>query len=99
MLKVKGVIRATEARAAALACGIPPEQLEFMNLRFYHTGTETKNPIHPKDIDDIVALLEAAEAGADLRRGRTERPARHAPRLCRGGVRAVRNSDADADAE
>ena len=48
VLKVKAVIRATEARAGALACGIPPERLEFMNLRFYHTGTKTKNPIHPK---------------------------------------------------
>jgi glucosamine-6-phosphate deaminase len=58
VLKVKTVIRATEARAAALACGIPPEQLEFMNLRFYHTGTKTKKPIHPKDIDDVVELLK-----------------------------------------
>ena len=57
VLKVKTVIRTTEARAGALACGIPPEQLEFMNLRFYHTGTKTKNPIHPHDIDDIVELL------------------------------------------
>jgi glucosamine-6-phosphate deaminase len=58
VLKVKAVIRATEARAGALACGIPPEQLEFMDLRFYHTGTKTKKPIHPKDIEDIVALLK-----------------------------------------
>ncbi|QEL17277.1 glucosamine-6-phosphate deaminase [Limnoglobus roseus] len=58
LLAVKGMIRATEARAAALACGIRPEQLEFMNLRFYRTGTITKNPIQPQDIDDIVALLE-----------------------------------------
>ncbi|HZT80765.1 MAG TPA: glucosamine-6-phosphate deaminase, partial [Gemmataceae bacterium] len=29
VLKIKGLIRQTEARAAALACGIPPEQLEF----------------------------------------------------------------------
>jgi glucosamine-6-phosphate deaminase len=57
VLKVKALIRATEARAAALACGIPPEQLEFMNLRFYRTGTKTKDPIHPKDIEDIVELL------------------------------------------
>src|SRR5262249_44981520 len=34
VLKVKGLIRQTEAAAAALACGIPPEQLEFMDLRF-----------------------------------------------------------------
>ncbi len=58
LLAIKGMIRATEARAAALACGIPPEQLEFMNLRFYRTGTITKNPIQPGDIDDIVSLFE-----------------------------------------
>jgi glucosamine-6-phosphate deaminase len=57
VLKVKSLIRATEARAAALACGIPPEQLEFMNLRFYRTGTVAKDPIHPKDIQDIASLL------------------------------------------
>src|SRR5262249_26822786 len=31
LLNIKGLIRQTEARAAALACGIPPEQLEFMD--------------------------------------------------------------------
>jgi glucosamine-6-phosphate deaminase len=58
LLKVKGLIRETEARAAALACGIPPEQLEFMDLRFYRTGTIAKAPIHPQDVADIIALLE-----------------------------------------
>ena len=56
-LQIKGMIRATEARAAALACGIPPEQLEFMNLRFYQTGMVSKNPVQPQDIDDIVELF------------------------------------------
>src|SRR5207244_2358714 len=55
LLKIKGVIRATEARAAALACGILPEQLEFLDLRFYRTGTIAKAPLHPQDIADIVA--------------------------------------------
>jgi len=58
VLRIKQLIRATEARSAALACGIPPCRLEFMDLRFYRTGTATKDPIHPKDIDDIVALME-----------------------------------------
>jgi glucosamine-6-phosphate deaminase len=58
VLRIKGMIRATEARAAALACGIPPEQLEFMDLRFYRTGKISKNPIQPEDIDDIVSLFE-----------------------------------------
>src|SRR5262249_39038571 len=58
LLKIKAVIRQTEARAGALACGIPPEHLEFMDLRFYRTGTIAKAPIHPQDIADIVGLLE-----------------------------------------
>jgi glucosamine-6-phosphate deaminase len=57
LLKVKGLIRETEARAAALACGVPAGQLTFMDLRFYRTGTIAKAPIHPQDIDDVVALL------------------------------------------
>jgi len=57
LLKIKGLIRTTEARAAALACGIPPKQLEFLNLRFYQTGTIAKAPIHSQDVADIVALL------------------------------------------
>jgi glucosamine-6-phosphate deaminase len=58
VLKIKGLIRETEARAAALACGIPPDQLEFMDLRFYRTGTIAKAPIHPEDINDIVKLFD-----------------------------------------
>jgi glucosamine-6-phosphate deaminase len=58
LLRIKGLIRTTEARAAALVCGVPPEQLEFMDLRFYRTGTIAKAPIHPQDIEDIAALLE-----------------------------------------
>jgi glucosamine-6-phosphate deaminase len=58
LLRIKSLIRSTEARAGALACGIPPEQLEFMDLRFYRTGTIAKAPVHPQDIADIIALLE-----------------------------------------
>ncbi|MBN9523098.1 glucosamine-6-phosphate deaminase, partial [bacterium] len=57
VLKIKGMIRATEARAAALACGIPTEQLEFMDLRFYRTGRVAKDPIHPEDVNDLAALM------------------------------------------
>jgi glucosamine-6-phosphate deaminase len=57
LLKIKKLVRETEARAAALACGIQPERLEFMDLRFYRTGTIAKAPIHPQDVADIVALI------------------------------------------
>ncbi|HEX3151630.1 MAG TPA: glucosamine-6-phosphate deaminase [Gemmataceae bacterium] len=63
VLKIKGLIRETEARAAALACGITPDQLEFMDLRFYRTGTIAKAPIHPEDITDIVRLFERLQPG------------------------------------
>jgi glucosamine-6-phosphate deaminase len=58
LLKIKKLVRETEARAAALAVGIPPDRLEFMDLRFYRTGTIAKAPIHPQDIADILTLLQ-----------------------------------------
>ncbi len=58
LLEIKKLIRETEARAGALAAGVPPEQLIFMNLRFYRTGTIAKAPIHPDDITDIVQLFK-----------------------------------------
>src|SRR5438132_3960495 len=58
MLQIKALTLQTEARAAALACGLSPEQLEFMDLRFYRTGTIAKAPIHPQDIADVIALLQ-----------------------------------------
>jgi glucosamine-6-phosphate deaminase len=61
LLDIKKLIRETEARAGALAAGVPPEQLIFMDLRFYRTGTIAKAPIHPDDINDIVNLLKALE--------------------------------------
>lgn len=58
LLEIKKLIRETEARAGALAAGVPPEQLIFMNLRFYRTGTIAKAPIQPEDIGDIVSLFK-----------------------------------------
>jgi glucosamine-6-phosphate deaminase len=58
VLFIKGLIRATEARAAALACGIPPEQLHFIDLPFYRTGTIAKAPIGPEDVRIVADLIE-----------------------------------------
>jgi glucosamine-6-phosphate deaminase len=57
VLKIKALIRETEARAAVLSVGIRPEQLVFMDLRFYRTGTIAKAPLTPEDIDDVANLL------------------------------------------
>ena len=37
---------------------MPPEQLEFLNLRFYQTGTIDKKPVQPQDIADIQELYQ-----------------------------------------
>jgi glucosamine-6-phosphate deaminase len=58
VLKIKGLIRETEARAAALSVGIPPEQLEFMDLRFYRTGTIAKAPLSAEDVGDVASLIQ-----------------------------------------
>jgi glucosamine-6-phosphate deaminase len=58
VLRIKALIRETEARAGARVCGIPPERCTFMNLRFYCTGTIAKAPLHPDDVADTVALLQ-----------------------------------------
>jgi glucosamine-6-phosphate deaminase len=98
LLKVKALIRETEARAAALACGVPAEQLEFMDLRFYRTGTIAKAPIHPQDIADIIALLERLQPAQIYVAGELSDP-HGTHRVCAeavfDSVRAVRNKGQD----
>ncbi|MCH2115114.1 MAG: glucosamine-6-phosphate deaminase [Pirellulales bacterium] len=54
---LKGEIRRSEARAAARYCGIPVEQLHFMDMPFYETGRVRKKPLGEKDIRITVELL------------------------------------------
>ena len=63
VLAVKRLIREAEARAAALVCGIPAEQLHFMDLRFYRTGTAAKAPLDPQDIVDVAELIRRLQPG------------------------------------
>jgi glucosamine-6-phosphate deaminase len=55
--KLKAIIRRGEARAGARMCGIPNEQLHFLDLPFYETGRVRKEPLGPNDIQIIVDLL------------------------------------------
>jgi glucosamine-6-phosphate deaminase len=101
ILKIKGLIRETEARAAARACGIPPSQLEFLNLRFYQTGTAAKQPVHPEDVADIIRLLERLKPAQIYVAGEMSDP-HGTHRLCAeaifAAVRTLRSrKSADAD--
>jgi glucosamine-6-phosphate deaminase len=56
--KVKGLIRRTEARAAAKFSGVKEENIHFQDLPFYETGRVRKKPISEEDIEITMALLE-----------------------------------------
>lgn len=54
---IKALIRRGEARAATRYCGVPAEQLHFLDMPFYETGTVRKKPLGPDDIRITVDLL------------------------------------------
>jgi glucosamine-6-phosphate deaminase len=56
--KLKGSIRRGESFGATRYFGIPDNQVHFMNLPFYETGTIAKNPISDKDIIQTMKLIE-----------------------------------------
>lgn len=55
---IKGLIRMGEARATCHFVGIPDEQIHFMELPFYETGTIEKNTMSDKDIKITMDLIE-----------------------------------------
>jgi glucosamine-6-phosphate deaminase len=58
ILRIKGLIRRSEARAAAIAIGCKDSNLHFLDLPFYRTGTIAKKPVGPEDIEIIERLLQ-----------------------------------------
>lgn len=56
--KVKALIRCGEARAAARHCGVPLENLHFLDMPFYETGRVGKRPLSDEDLRAVVELLE-----------------------------------------
>ncbi len=54
---IKGLIRRGEAKAACRYVGIPDEQMHFLDMPFYETGTVRKRPIGPEDIKIVSDLL------------------------------------------
>jgi glucosamine-6-phosphate deaminase len=56
--KIKAAIRRTEARAGALYVGALEENIHFLDLPFYETGTVKKKPIGEEDVKIIMDLLQ-----------------------------------------
>jgi glucosamine-6-phosphate deaminase len=55
--QIKTLIRRCEAIAGARCCGVPAENLHFMELPFYETGRVKKSPLGEEDIRLTVQLL------------------------------------------
>ncbi len=55
--KLKGLIRKRESLAATRYEGVPDEQVHFLNLPFYETGSVKKKPIGEEDIQIIADLI------------------------------------------
>ncbi|MBP6758797.1 MAG: glucosamine-6-phosphate deaminase [Flavobacterium sp.] len=55
---LKGLIRKGEARTTANFVGLPDEQIHFMELPFYETGTIKKKPLGEADIQLTMELIE-----------------------------------------
>lgn len=55
--KIKGLIRKGEAKAGGRYCGVPDENMHFMEMPFYETGRVKKSPLSDEDIQITVDLL------------------------------------------
>jgi len=55
---IKGLIRKGEARATCHYIGLPDDQIHFLELPFYNTGSIEKKPIGEEDIKRIMDLIE-----------------------------------------
>ena len=61
VLKIKALIRWSEAKAGAIVCGCREENLHFLDLPFYQTGTIAKKPIGDDDVRLIRQLIEQVQ--------------------------------------
>lgn len=54
---IKGLIRRTEARSAAMTTGCKRENIHFLDLPFYETGRVKKKPLGQEDVDIVKKFL------------------------------------------
>ena len=59
--RLKGMLRRSEAVAAARICGVPQTRLSFLELPFYHRAIGRFRQIGAEDIATVVSLLDRIE--------------------------------------
>lgn len=55
---IKGLIRKSEAKAAARYIGLSDENIHFLDLPFYESGRIKKNPVTQADLDIMVNIID-----------------------------------------
>ena len=58
---IKGLIRQGEAKATCRYVGINKNNLHFLNMPFYETGSVAKRPLSEEDILSIINLIEEVQ--------------------------------------
>ncbi len=61
LMAIKAAIRRGEAKASCRYIGLPEENIHFLNLPFYETGTVKKNAPTQKDLDVIKVFLRSIQ--------------------------------------
>lgn len=61
VLTIKELIRWAEAKSGAAVCGIKEENLHFLDLPFYRTGTVDKKPAGPDDVAIVRRVIEQVQ--------------------------------------
>lgn len=61
VLRIKELIRWSEAKAAAAVCGCKEEHLHFLDLPFYRTGLVEKNPPTEEDVRIVRETIEQVD--------------------------------------
>jgi glucosamine-6-phosphate deaminase len=59
--KIKELIRWSEAKVAAMEVGCLEENLHFLDLPFYRTGTVAKRPVGPEDVRIVRENIERVQ--------------------------------------
>jgi glucosamine-6-phosphate deaminase len=61
VLAIKSLIRWSEAKAGAIVAGCREENLHFLDLPFYRTGTIAKKPLTGEDVAIVRRLIEQVQ--------------------------------------
>jgi glucosamine-6-phosphate deaminase len=63
VLRIKGLIRWSEAKSAALVCGCDEKNLHFLDLPFYQTGAVEKKSPGEEDVEVVRRCIEEVDPG------------------------------------